>query len=247
MTILNEELYDYSYMTSRQSWYEAYVALAKTILQVFGKTSIVDVGCATGYLVEELRKFGFEAFGVDGARAATQFWPQNHRTYYLHMDVTDTSSQLPVTEIVCSFELAEHIKGKDALGLITLLTSSSPKWVILTATPPGTALDKSHVNEQPYQYWLSLFETKSYSFDPLATGAFRSALRKFGAVPFWYIQNLMVFRSPLNKKNISGEEFLAQEKKCLELEIQRLHFIKSLGIDAFIESSRNMLSLLQKE
>jgi len=68
--LYNEEYYtkyigddgDYG---NREKWYPQFREIAKKIYYDTAPKTVLDVGCAMGYLVEALREFGVTAYGID--------------------------------------------------------------------------------------------------------------------------------------------------------------------------------------
>ncbi|MFN2235590.1 MAG: hypothetical protein ACK2U1_15290, partial [Anaerolineales bacterium] len=48
-----------------QGWLDLFSRIAERIIQDIQPTTVLDAGCALGFLVEGLRNHGVEAFGID--------------------------------------------------------------------------------------------------------------------------------------------------------------------------------------
>lgn len=64
-------------------------------------------------------------------------------------------------DLAFSFEVAEHIEQDYADIFVDNMLSGDPRWVIMTAAPPGQG-GCWHVNEQPKSYWIEKFERRGY-------------------------------------------------------------------------------------
>ena len=53
-------------------WEEVFACYAQRIIREICPHSVLDVGCAKGFLVEALRDQGLEAFGIDISEYAVQ-------------------------------------------------------------------------------------------------------------------------------------------------------------------------------
>src|SRR5262245_51681773 len=51
-------------------WRNHFQSLARVLVERFGPRRVLDVGCAKGFLVEQLRDLGVEAFGIDASEHA---------------------------------------------------------------------------------------------------------------------------------------------------------------------------------
>lgn len=231
LNIPNAEHYTAAYLARREAWAEAYEAIADVLLERFGACRVVDVGCAAGHLVEALRRRGFIAFGVDGAPEAPTFWPPEFRSSYVHMDLTAVGALLPATRGVCCFEVAEHLPGRSAEAFVALLTGHGPSWIAFTAAPPGASPDPSHLNEQPYGYWVEQFDRRGYAMDPVLTCSLRVPLRRHGAIPYWYIRNLFVFRPSLDTPWQSATDWIKLERRFLKMDRLQLQALRHVQLD----------------
>ena len=70
----NRELFDSYYYAHgcgklpyerNQGWLDTFERIAKRIVQDVQPVSVLDAGCALGFLVEGLRNQGVDAFGID--------------------------------------------------------------------------------------------------------------------------------------------------------------------------------------
>ncbi len=179
-----------------------YPELAKAILEVCegGIQSSLDVGCGHGFLVEALREQGVDAHGLEGSESAKALWPQAHAHKYMVMDIERdaTGNAIVATNLVTSFEVAEHLSASSADKFIQLVTTHSPSYIVFGAATPYQDLDKNptHVNEQSFQYWIDKFSVGGYELHLLKTVQMKQALferKRTHGVKWWYPKNAMVF------------------------------------------------------
>jgi len=246
--IPNAKHYTASYLARREIWAEAYEAIADVLVARFGRSSVVDVGCAAGHLVEALRRRGLPAMGVDGAPDAPSFWPGEHRSSYIHADLAAPATRLPPTEGVCCLEVAEHLPASVAGRLVSLLLCHRPQWVVFTAAPPGASRDPSHMNEQPYYYWAALFADRGYALDAGLTCSLRVPLRRHGGVPYWYVRNLLAFRPSDSGRWPLEEDWVALERRFLRtdrLQVLAMRQVNLADVDAHLKEAEALLSLTE--
>ena len=223
--------YDEQYIGHRARWRIAYDHLADAMTRFLEPGSVVDMGCAAGFLVEACRARGFEAYGIDIASDAQRFWPREHRDYYSIGDVSDSQLGFAPTRYVCCMEVAEHLREDQSGALVANLVKHCPEAVLFTAAPPGASTDPTHQNEQPYQYWIECFATTGYVIEPGLSCAFRVHLRRCGGVPYWYIRNLMVFVSKGTLMRVLDTNYQAEEQRFLEMEYLMLAQLRELSAE----------------
>jgi hypothetical protein len=152
--------------------------------------SYVDVGCATGDIVSELEKRGYDAWGIEGSSEAWEFRCTNH-LYFRDLRLSFTLRKF---DVCTCLEVAEHIEPEYADIFVENLCDLSD-FLIVSAAPPGQG-GHYHVNCQLFEYWESKFESKGFIFDGLKTDDWKLSLRpwkkKSGIKAFY--KNSYIFR-----------------------------------------------------
>ena len=162
--------------------------------------SVLDVGCGHGFLVEAWRRSGTsESYCMEGSEEAIPLWPAAHMEKYYQ--ITDLTSQealdaVPPTDVVTTFEVGEHLPGDRADHFAGLLVRQAPSILFFGAATVNQDLGKnpSHVNEQPFAFWIKVFRRHNYVLDPWETLRLRLSLNQkpmFKA--WWYPKNILVF------------------------------------------------------
>lgn len=152
--------------------------------QLLGEEEVLDVGCATGLYVEEMRRVGIRAFGVDNdPRLIESAWLQR-------ADVTHDLPRLATT--VLSLEVGEHLSAEHAHDYILYLTRTKARTIYFSAARPGQGGD-GHINCQQKTYWIRLLHFTGYYVDPELTDAWLSWMR-VGPHMGWLTQNGIVFQ-----------------------------------------------------
>ncbi len=132
--------------------------LWRYLVERFGVSSVLDVGCGEGHAVLFFHRMGLFAHGIDGlhaniARAVTPI---------AQHDLLNGPYIMPV-DMTWSCEVAEHIMADKidhyldtlANGRIVAMTHALPD-------QPG----HHHVNCQPQEYWVDLMAQRGYALSP---------------------------------------------------------------------------------
>lgn len=148
--------------------------VAIRLIQRFRPHSVLDAGCAIGYLVEALRGAGVAAWGIDASAYAIEHARSPHCKCQSLIDPINGTYDL-----VTAIEVLEHIPEQDAEASIANLCSVTNNVVF-----SSTAIDfdePTHVNVRPAEYWTVLFEHQGFERD-----------EKFSAP--WLAEWAMLFR-----------------------------------------------------
>lgn len=107
---------NYSRYTETIAPFAAYAEAIATFLAAHGEPAagpVLDVGCAKGYLVAELRRRGVKAYGVDVSRYALDQADPATRVNLMECSATALGYALAINggerfAVVCSFDVLEH-------------------------------------------------------------------------------------------------------------------------------------------
>jgi SAM-dependent methyltransferase len=145
---LDDDLYGASYFGSGRnpfdrmglSGYERYDrdtsnanAAAYLVWRWFDARRVLDVGCATGFVVEALRELGIDAEGVDVSQFAVEQAAQGARG---HVRQGDLCRRLPFPsrrfDVVTALETLEHLPPEAVPGALAELHRVSAGYVVAT-------------------------------------------------------------------------------------------------------------------
>jgi SAM-dependent methyltransferase len=138
-----------------------YDRLAEALVALRMPSTVIDIGCGTGLLLEKLAARGVQVLGVEGSRAALR----RATVPVVRANLERGVPQLGTFDLCLCLEVAEHLRAKTAPLLIEGLTGLSDT-VIFTAAPPGQG-GTAHINERPHAYWQSLFARNGFARSPL--------------------------------------------------------------------------------
>lgn len=164
--------------------------IAYSIIKHFNPSSVIDVGCGTGVLVEILRSKNIKAIGLEYSESALKICHKRDLPVKKFDIEHDKLNAPEFFDIVVSTEVAEHLPEHCADRYVNLLCEVSNIVVFTAATPGQGGLD--HVNEQPHEYWIAKFADEGFEFKESISLEWRDEWLRAGSAP-WYYNNLMIF------------------------------------------------------
>ena len=197
-----EDIYSSTYYlyVDKEAQKSAY-AITQMILMLFSPKSIIDIGCGTGALLNEIRNTlehasteKIRCYGLEYSETAIEVC----RSRKLNVDKFDIESNLSnidkvdIYDVAISLEVAEHISPDAGNSLVRLLCAKS-KNIVFSAATPGQGGGVDHINEQPHEYWIERFNLFRYQINIESTKTLRDFLRKNQAASF-YSENIMIFQ-----------------------------------------------------
>lgn len=159
--------YTQGYFTAKEgSNYSAYEdgkqfeLRAEAIRDRFQPKSVLDVGCARGFLVGHLRKMGVDAKGVDISEWAVGSVPPDGLG--AHLKCADVTKGLPYADgefdLVTSMDFLEHIEEKDVTFLIAeMLRVGRRQFHVITTLDYTMWGDETHVCMRTLDWWKEMF------------------------------------------------------------------------------------------
>lgn len=134
-------------------WRAFFGGVADAIVAQLAPRTVLDAGCAKGFLVAALRERGVDAVGFDLSEIAIAEAPEAARDHVRVGSLTD-----PVDgryDLVTCIEVIEHLDPADATAAVANLASAADT-VLLSSTPTDRD-EPTHVNIQPPERWSQLF------------------------------------------------------------------------------------------
>ncbi len=122
---------------------------------------VLDAGCAMGYLVDQLRKRGISAWGVDISEYAIQHVPPDIREYCWADSITVPFSRR--YDLIVSIEVVEHMSPCEAELAIANFCQHSDD--ILFSSTPFDYKEVSHFNVQSPDVWAEMFARHGFYRD----------------------------------------------------------------------------------
>ena len=144
-----------------EEWLNFFASIADRIVNDFQPRTVLDAGCAKGFLVEALRERGVEAYGLDISDYAISSVHENVKDFCWVGSVTDP---LPMEyDLIVCIEVLEHMEKAESETAIRNLCTSSKD--ILFSSTPFDYKEATHFNVQPPEYWAEAFAKQGYIRD----------------------------------------------------------------------------------
>lgn len=156
--------YDAEYFTAgTKSNYKPYSAgvwarrLARLIHETLQPASVLEVGCAYGYVVSILRQRGVDAYGFDVSEFAIKQSAAPDHTWVGSAE-EPSSYRLDSVDLIVSTEMLEHLSERQ-IRLFLDNAKIAKRMVLLFGIEGGEEMheDDGHVTFQPKEWWERLF------------------------------------------------------------------------------------------
>ncbi len=149
-------------------WLSFFGGIGEHIVRRIGPRSVLDAGCAMGFLVEALRDRGVEAFGLDVSEYALQRVRDDLKPYCWLGSVLDP---LPRSyDLIVCIEVLEHLPQADSERALENLCRSCED--LLFSSTPEDYREATHLNVQPPEYWAEQFALQGFVHDVEFDGSF---------------------------------------------------------------------------
>jgi len=144
-----------------EQWLSFFQGIADRIIADLQPKTVLDAGCAKGFLVEGFRNHGLDAWGVDISEYAIQ---EVHETIKPFCWVGSISDPFPQKyDLIVTIEVLEHMPAGQGKTAIANLCAHSD-CIIFTSTPFDYK-ETTHYNVQPPEYWSREFARHSFFRD----------------------------------------------------------------------------------
>ena len=145
-----------------ETWLGVFNLIADHIVAELHPRSVLDAGCAMGFLVEALHQREVDAWGIDISEyAIQQVIPEIQPLCKVGL-ITDPFPHPHYDLIVC-IEVIEHLTAEEAVVAVENLCKHSDD--ILLSSTPFDFREPTHVNVQPPEYWAALFRRFGFIHD----------------------------------------------------------------------------------
>ena len=149
-------------------WLNFFDGIGEHIVRRMGPRTVLDAGCAMGFLVEALRDRGVEAFGLDISEYALQRVRDDLKPYCWLGSVLDP---LPRRyDLIVCIEVLEHLPQTDSERALENLCRYCDD--MLFSSTPEDYREATHFNVQPPEYWAEQFALQGFVHDVEFDGSF---------------------------------------------------------------------------
>ena len=133
---------------------------ASSIINNISFTTVLDFGCAKGFMVHALRLLGKEAHGVDVSEYAVA---NCHPKVKEYLSVVDTAEDIKGGwDLIIAKDVLEHIPKEEILSVLSALRRRCKTIFVAVPLGDGTRyrireyeMDITHVTKESEEWWLT--------------------------------------------------------------------------------------------
>lgn len=144
-----------------EEWLKFFGSIADHIVQDIHPTTVLDAGCAMGFLVECLRERGVEAYGIDISEYAIQNVNPVIASYCSVGSIVDPFPQR--YDLIVCIEVLEHMPTRKAESVPLNFAMYTDD--VLFSSSPFDYSEVTHINVHPSEYWAALFAKQGFFHD----------------------------------------------------------------------------------
>jgi SAM-dependent methyltransferase len=161
-----------------ENWRLFFGAVADAIVAQLAPATVLDAGCAKGFLVSALRERGVDASGFDLSEVAVAEAPESVRDHVRVGSLTE-----PIEgryDLITCIEVIEHLDPADAATAVANLAAATDR--VLLSSTPGDRDEPTHVNIQPPERWSQMFAAhgmfRDFRHDPAYLSPWATLFRR---------------------------------------------------------------------
>lgn len=162
---MEPDYYDQTYFDGGKGYHtysdaDHFSFTADTIIRLFNPKSVLDLGCAKGFLVKALREKGVKAYGVDISEYAIDCAPDDIKDFLFMHDITSgTAIEFPKVDLIVSMDTFEHIPEWKLDEVWKFMKKHAPSYYIKVGTlsTPDWQHDASHITMHRLDWWQNRF------------------------------------------------------------------------------------------
>jgi SAM-dependent methyltransferase len=144
-----------------QEWLAFFDGIAARIARDIGPKSVLDAGCAFGFLVEALRERGIEAYGIDVSSYAIAQVAEGVAPFCRVASITEALDAS--YDLVVCIEVLEHLSPEQSEAALDRICAATDD--VLFSSTPHDHDEATHVNVRPPAYWAEAFARRGFVRD----------------------------------------------------------------------------------
>jgi SAM-dependent methyltransferase len=156
----------------RERYRADYDRVAAALLATVEFETMLDVGCANGFLLHHFHEAGKAVQGIDLSPHVKSVLPPTLLPVVKIGDFSEASGRF---DLVCCVEVAEHLPAARSIELVEKLIGLTEGAIYFSAAPPGQ-LGYGHINCRPHTEWLDWFAQRGWTPDEARTNTLRTRL-----------------------------------------------------------------------
>lgn len=146
------------YEESEPHWTHFFGQVAEEIVRQLSPSTVLDAGCATGFLVAALANRGVDATGVDISEYAIGAAVSGAEGRIRVQSLTDPLDGW--WDLIVCIEVLEHMPTLDIQAAIDNICNSTNR--VLFSSTPHDFSEPSHINVKPVATWISWFAQRGF-------------------------------------------------------------------------------------
>ncbi len=120
-------------------WLSSFARVAENIVRSLKPRRVLDAGCAMGMLVEALRDYGVDAWGIDISSYALSNVRRDMQAYCRAQSLAEPINQR--FDLITCIEVLEHMPDEEARLAIRHMTAAADV-ILFSSTPTNFELEK---------------------------------------------------------------------------------------------------------
>jgi SAM-dependent methyltransferase len=144
-----------------EHWLSFFDGIGERIASDIAPGSVLDAGCAWGFLVENLRQRNIDAYGIDISEFAISNIHPSIQSYCKVGSIVDPFPRR--YDLIVCIEVLEHMQPAEAEKAVENFCAHTDD--VLFSSTPFDYKETTHYNVRPPEYWAELFARQGFFRD----------------------------------------------------------------------------------